>query len=207
MTTGPRLHRGLYTDQASPVWSSCAGKRLAAATAWRLPVRRRLWRYLADTAGRRTRTVNAVHLQDGQHRRAGRRHATRHRQVAGDDVLPSASSRQARTPSRTRYFPIDSTGAEFGGGGFNLTLRDMARFGEMIRLGGRSSGRQIVTASVIEDIRKGGDRTQFCRRGLQDAAWLELSHRSGGCRTTPTAPSPAAASTGRGSTSIRRRKW
>ena len=37
------------------------------------------------------------------------------------------------------YFAVDETGVEFAGGGLNLTLRDMARFGEMMRLGGRAS--------------------------------------------------------------------
>jgi CubicO group peptidase (beta-lactamase class C family) len=59
------------------------------------------------------------------------------------------------------FFTIDPTGAEFAGGGLNLTLRDLARYGEMIRLGGRFNGQQIVPAAVIDDIRRGADRQQF----------------------------------------------
>ena len=63
------------------------------------------------------------------------------------------------------YFTIDTTGIEFAGAGLNLTLRDLARFGEMMRLGGRYNGRQIVPAVVIDDIRAGGDREQFAGAG------------------------------------------
>jgi CubicO group peptidase (beta-lactamase class C family) len=63
------------------------------------------------------------------------------------------------------YFTVDSTGVEFAGGGLNLTLRDMARFGEMMRLDGRFNGRQIVPAGVIADIRRGGNRDHFALAG------------------------------------------
>ena len=43
----------------------------------------------------------------------------------------------------------------------------MARFGEMVRLGGRYNGKQIVPASVIDDIRSGGDREVFARAGYK----------------------------------------
>lgn len=63
------------------------------------------------------------------------------------------------------YFTVDSTGVEFSGGGLNLTLRDMARFGEMMRLGGRFNGQQILPAAVIDDIRRGGNRDHFALAG------------------------------------------
>jgi hypothetical protein len=63
------------------------------------------------------------------------------------------------------YFTIDQTGVEFAGGGFNLTLRDMARFGEMMRLGGRFNDQQIVPAAVVDDIRRGGNRAHFALAG------------------------------------------
>ncbi len=65
------------------------------------------------------------------------------------------------------YFSVDSAGTEFAGGGLNLTLRDLARFGEMMRLGGRYNGRQIVPAAVIEDIRRGGNKEQFASAGYK----------------------------------------
>jgi CubicO group peptidase (beta-lactamase class C family) len=63
------------------------------------------------------------------------------------------------------YFPVDSAGVEFAGGGLNLTLRDMARFGEMMRLDGRFNGQQIVPSAVIDDIRRGGSRDHFALAG------------------------------------------
>jgi CubicO group peptidase (beta-lactamase class C family) len=63
------------------------------------------------------------------------------------------------------YFTVDSTGVEFAGGGLNLTLRDMARFGEMMRLGGCFNGQQIVPAAVIDNIRHGGNRDHFALAG------------------------------------------
>jgi CubicO group peptidase (beta-lactamase class C family) len=63
------------------------------------------------------------------------------------------------------YFMVDPTGVEFAGGGFNLTLRDMARFGEMMRLGGRFKDQQIVPREVVDDIRRGGSPAHFRKAG------------------------------------------
>jgi CubicO group peptidase (beta-lactamase class C family) len=87
-------------------------------------------------------------------------------------VLRRVTNRSLSEPLRERlwsalgveqdaYFTVDPTGVEFTGGGLNLTLRDMARFGEMMRLEGRYNGRQIVPKAVIDDIRRGGNREQF----------------------------------------------
>lgn len=65
------------------------------------------------------------------------------------------------------YFLVDPTGTEFAGGGLNLTLRDLARFGEMIRLAGRYNGQQIVPAAVIDDIRCGADKQHFEQAGYK----------------------------------------
>jgi len=65
------------------------------------------------------------------------------------------------------YFSIDSTSSEFAGAGFNVTLRDMARFGEAMRLDGRFNGHQIVPKAVVDDIRKGGDRARFASAGYK----------------------------------------
>ena len=63
------------------------------------------------------------------------------------------------------YFMVDPTGVEFAGGGLNLTLRDMARFGEMMRLGGRFNDQQIVPREVVDDIRRGGSTAHFVKAG------------------------------------------
>ena len=87
------------------------------------------------------------------------------------------------------YFTVDSIGVEFAGGGLNLTLRDMARFGEMMRLGGVFNGRRIVPAEVIESITRGANRDHFALAGyllLPDwsyrAMWW-VSHNEHGAYT------------------------
>ena len=59
------------------------------------------------------------------------------------------------------YFTVDSVGNEFAGGGLNAGLRDMARFGEMMRNQGKFNGQQIIPASVVQDIAKGSDKSAF----------------------------------------------
>jgi CubicO group peptidase (beta-lactamase class C family) len=65
------------------------------------------------------------------------------------------------------YFTVDPKGTEFAGAGFNLSLRDLARFGELMRLGGRYNGQQIVPTAVIDDIRRGGSRERFAAAGYK----------------------------------------
>lgn len=59
------------------------------------------------------------------------------------------------------YFTVDSVGTESGGGGLNTTLRDLARFGEMMRCLGAFNGRQIVPESAVADIMRGADPEKF----------------------------------------------
>ena len=59
------------------------------------------------------------------------------------------------------YFTVDTVGNEFAGGGLNTGLRDLARFGEMMRNDGRFNGQQIIAKAVVDDIRRGGDRSAF----------------------------------------------
>ena len=59
------------------------------------------------------------------------------------------------------YFTVDSVGNEFAGGGLNTGLRDLARFGEMMRNDGRFNGQQIVPKAVVDDIRFNGDKAAF----------------------------------------------
>jgi CubicO group peptidase (beta-lactamase class C family) len=61
------------------------------------------------------------------------------------------------------YYQIDALGIPFAGGGFNAGLRDLARFGELIRNKGMFQGEQIIPRKAVEDIEKGGDRDAFAR--------------------------------------------
>ncbi|MFC5698038.1 serine hydrolase domain-containing protein [Pseudomonas sp. GCM10022186] len=64
------------------------------------------------------------------------------------------------------YFIADEIGTAFAGGGLNTTLRDLARFGEMMRLDGRFNGQQIVPKEVVADIRAGGSTEHFAKAGM-----------------------------------------
>jgi hypothetical protein len=59
------------------------------------------------------------------------------------------------------YLTADRLGTGFGGGGLNTGLRDLARFGEMIRAGGRWNGRQILPPDVARAILTPGDPAAF----------------------------------------------
>lgn len=62
---------------------------------------------------------------------------------------------------------VDSAGMPFAAGGLNATTRDMARFGEAIRLGGRYNGVQIIPAHVVAKIRAGASKADFAKAGYK----------------------------------------
>jgi CubicO group peptidase (beta-lactamase class C family) len=59
------------------------------------------------------------------------------------------------------YMGLDRVGTSFAAGGLNTSLRDLARFGEMVRMNGRWQGRQIAPAAAIAAIKAGGDPEKF----------------------------------------------
>jgi CubicO group peptidase (beta-lactamase class C family) len=65
------------------------------------------------------------------------------------------------------YMSVDSTGSPFAGGGLNAGLRDLARFGEMIRNEGQYDGQQIVPKAAIEDIHRGASKEAFAKAGYR----------------------------------------
>ena len=87
------------------------------------------------------------------------------------------------------YFTVDSTGVEFAGGGLNVTLRDLARFGEMMRLDGAFNGQQIVPREVVANVRRGASKEHFALAGYamlpgwsyRDMWWV--SHNAHGAYT------------------------
>lgn len=79
---------------------------------------------------------------------------------------------------------VDRLGTAFGGGGLMAALRDIARFGEMMRLGGVWQGEVIVPPAAMARIWAGGDPAAFvaCRYpgnldGNYGSQWW---HRAGG---------------------------
>ena len=63
------------------------------------------------------------------------------------------------------YLTVDALGVPFGGGGLNASLRDMARFGELMRCEGAWQGQQVVPAAVVADIQRGADPARFAKAG------------------------------------------
>lgn len=64
------------------------------------------------------------------------------------------------------YVMVDSVGTPLQGAGLNATARDLARFGEMLRVGGTYNGQKIFDKAVIDDLKKGGDREKFKTSGM-----------------------------------------
>ncbi len=63
------------------------------------------------------------------------------------------------------HISVDSIGVPFGGGGLSASLRDMARFGEMMRCEGAVGGTQVIPAAVVADIAKGESPAKFAKAG------------------------------------------
>jgi CubicO group peptidase (beta-lactamase class C family) len=63
------------------------------------------------------------------------------------------------------YNTLDANGTAYAAGGMNTTLRDLARFGEMIRLDGQYNGRQIIAPTIIADIRNGSPVAKLGKDG------------------------------------------
>jgi CubicO group peptidase (beta-lactamase class C family) len=63
------------------------------------------------------------------------------------------------------YLAVDSIGVAMGGGGLNSSLRDLCRFGELMRCEGAWAGSQVIPAEVIADIRRGSDPGKFAPAG------------------------------------------
>jgi CubicO group peptidase (beta-lactamase class C family) len=91
------------------------------------------------------------------------------RRVTGKTVsdLLSESFWQKLGTEEDGYIEVDPVGTEMAGGGLAVTLRDLARFGEMMRLDGRFNGQQVVPKSVVDEIRRGGDKARFAKAGYK----------------------------------------
>ena len=63
------------------------------------------------------------------------------------------------------YISVDSLGVAMGGAGLAATLRDLARFGEVLRCDGARESRQVIPAAVVADIRRGADPAKFAKAG------------------------------------------
>ena len=68
----------------------------------------------------------------------------------------------------------DGVGAARAAGGICVALRDLARFGEMMRNGGQVAGRQVIPAAWIDDIRNDGDPAPW--RASETVKFLPKGH-------------------------------
>jgi CubicO group peptidase (beta-lactamase class C family) len=159
MTTGLKYNE-VYTDPESDVWAM----RRANGTAPPVPGEPdlSLLEYLTTIPKLGThdasftyRTVNTDVL------------AWIIRRVSGQSLSALLSTRiwQPMGAEEDAHYTVDRLGIESGGGGLNTTTRDLARFGEVMRNRGQFNGRQIVPASVVDDIAKGADPKKFAPAG------------------------------------------
>lgn len=160
MTTALRFSED-YSDPAAEIWAHAeAGNPLPRPANYAGP--RNYYEYLA--------TVN----KHGTHGEAfGYKTANTDAlgwilaRVTGRSVAELLSERIWRQigAEQDGYFSVDSIGVPFAGGGFSCGLRDVARVGELLRLGGVVDGRRVVPQEVVDDIRRGGDPELFSRGG------------------------------------------
>ena len=75
------------------------------------------------------------------------------------------------------HLQVDSAGTPLVAVALNARLRDLARFGEMLRRDGAYNGRQIVPAAVVADLRRGGDRDAFARAGYATLPGWSYHHQ------------------------------
>lgn len=88
--------------------------------------------------------------------------------VTGQSVAELLSQRiwQRLGMEQSAYFQVDELGTPFAGGGLSAGLRDMARFGELVRNKGRWRGEQIIPVAAISDIQRGGNKAAFAKAGF-----------------------------------------
>ena len=64
---------------------------------------------------------------------------------------------------REAFYTVDSIGTPFAGGGFNATLRDMARLGQLVLDGGVANGEQVLPPAAVASLRQGGNQAAFAK--------------------------------------------
>lgn len=89
------------------------------------------------------------------------------RRVSGQNTENMLSERiwQPMGAELDAYYTVDPIGTAFAGGGLNTGLRDLARFGELVRNHGRVANRQVLPAAAIADTFAGADPARFAANG------------------------------------------
>ncbi len=155
MTTGVK-YTEVYTDKTSDVWNMRRANGMAPPEPGAPPTS--LLEYLPSIGKLGAhgdvftyRTVNTDVL------------AWIMRRVTGQSLSDLLSERiwQPMGAEEDAYYTVDRLGMEYAGGGLNTSVRDLARFGEVMRNRGRFNGRQIVAESVVDEIARGADPKKF----------------------------------------------
>ncbi|WP_186173188.1 serine hydrolase domain-containing protein [Burkholderia gladioli] len=84
---------------------------------------------------------------------------------------------------------VDIAGTARSGGGLCMGVRDLARVGELVRLGGSHQGRRLIPADWMEDTLTGGsaeawrqgDFSDWLPNGKYRNKWYQLGNASGAC--------------------------
>ncbi len=160
MTTGIRFSED-YADPNAEVWAhAAAGNPLPKPKDYTGP---RSYHEFLKTVVPEGRHGEAFHYRTANADALGWILA----RVSGRSVAQLLSERiwSRLGAEQDAYMSVDSTGTPFAGGGLNTGLRDLARFGEMMRNGGRYNGQQIVPKAAVDDIRRGASRAAFDQAG------------------------------------------
>lgn len=167
MTTAIRFSED-YADPKAEVWAhAAAGNPLPKPADYQGP--RTYYEFLA-TVQQAGQHGEAFHYRTANSDALGWVLA----RVSGRSVAQLLSERiwQKLGAEQDAYMSVDSIGTPFAGGGLNLGLRDLARFGEMLRNQGRYNAQQILPESVVADIRRGGSTADFAQAGYtQLSGW------------------------------------
>ncbi|MET2827741.1 serine hydrolase domain-containing protein [Mesorhizobium shangrilense] len=94
-------------------------------------------------------------------------------QGASGRRFPDLASERLFQPLGARqdaYVTVDRAGTPRTGGGINMTPRDLARIGEMMRQGGMANGRRIVSQDWVHDTITGGSSRAWAESA--SATWL-----------------------------------
>ena len=163
MTTALKYSEN-YADPKADVWQfSAAGNPLPKPADYKGPIG--YFQYLETVQKQGThgevfgyKTVNADALGWIISRASGKSVT----ELLADKIWTKLGMEQAA------YYQVDALGTPFAGGGFNAGLRDLGRFGELIRNDGKWHGRQIIPAAAVTDIKKGGDKQAFAKSDHPD---------------------------------------
>lgn len=160
MTTGIRFSED-YADPNAEVWAhAAAGNPLPKPEGYQGP--RSYYEFL-QTVRPEGRHGEAFHYRTANADALGWIIA----RVSGRSVAQLLSERiwSQLGAEQDAYISVDASGTPFAGGGMNAGLRDLARFGELMRNGGRHNGQQVIPQAVVDDIRAGASREDFAKAG------------------------------------------